>query len=259
MSDPVFEVRDVEAGYGQAALVLRGLSVQVHAGEVVCLVGPNGAGKSTVLKVASGMLTPRSGSVQLAGEDVTGRPPHALLQAGLAHVLQGHSVFPEMTVEENVRLGGYTLRNRPELERRVTEVREIFPLVDERWKSLAGLLSGGQQKMVEFARALMLDPEVVLLDEPSMGLDPKTTATVFGEISRLRDLGKGVLLVEQNARRALEMADRGCVLDLGRIHIEGPAKQLLEDPQLAKLYLGGGPSPTPKADASSTADDEDPR
>ena len=261
MSDPVFEVRDVEAGYGQAALVLRGLSVQVHAGEVVCLVGPNGAGKSTVLKVASGMLIPRSGSVHLCGEEVTGRRPHALLQAGLAHVLQGHSVFPEMTVEENVRLGGYTLHNRTEMERRVTEVREIFPLVDERWRSLAGLLSGGQQKMVEFARALMLDPEVLLLDEPSMGLDPKTTATVFDEISRLRGLGKGVLLVEQNARRALEMADRGCVLDLGRIHIEGPAKQLLEDPQLATLYLGGGPrtATTANTDGSSGADDEEAR
>ena len=251
MSDPVFEVRDIKAGYGQAALVLRGLSLQVGAGEVVCLVGPNGAGKSTVLKVASGMLAPRAGSVRLRGEDVTGWEPHTLLGVGLAHVLQGHSVFPEMTVQENVRLGGYTMRDRHEIERRVDEVRRIFPVVDERWKDLAGLLSGGQQKMVEFARALMLDPAVLLLDEPSMGLDPKTTATVFDEITRLRELGKGVLLVEQNARRALEMADRGCVLDLGRIHIEGPARQLLEDPELAQLYLGGRP-----ATAHHTEDDE---
>lgn len=261
MSDPVFEVRDVEAGYGQAALVLRGLSLQVHAGEVVCLVGPNGAGKSTVLKVASGMLAPRSGSVWLQDRDVTGWQPHTLLETGLAHVLQGHSVFPEMTVEENVRLGGYTMRDRAELAQRVDEVRRIFPVVDDRWKDLAGLLSGGQQKMVEFARALMLDPKVLLLDEPSMGLDPKTTATVFGEISRLRELGKGVLLVEQNARRALEMADRGCVLDLGRIHIEGRAQELLEDPELATLYLGGRPAtanPSTPVGSSLPTDEEEP-
>lgn len=257
MSEPVFEVRDVQAGYGEAALVLRGLSLAVYPGEVLCLVGPNGAGKSTVLKVASGMLDPRGGSVWLNGQDVTGRRPHALLDLGLAHVLQGHSVFPEMTVEENVRLGGYTMRDRAELQRRSDEVREIFPVVHERWKDLAGLLSGGQQKMVEFARALMLDPDVILLDEPSMGLDPQTTSTVFNEISRLRELGKAVLLVEQNARRALEMADRGCVLDLGRIHIEGPAPKLLEDPELASLYLGGRPASVTSSEAERDTDDQE--
>lgn len=255
MSEPVFEMRDVQAGYGEAALVLRGLSLAVEPGEVLCLVGPNGAGKSTVLKVASGMLDPRQGSVLLNGQEVTRRRPNELLDLGLAHVLQGHSVFSEMTVEENVRLGGYTMRDRAEIDRRISEVRRIFPVVDERWKELSGLLSGGQQKMVEFARALMLDPDVVLLDEPSMGLDPKTTATVFGEISRLREFGKAVLLVEQNARRALEMADRGCVLDLGRIHIEGPAPQLLEDPELASLYLGGRPASIAASDEDVTNDE----
>lgn len=257
MSDPVFEMRAVEAGYGEAALVLRGLSLSVRAGEVLCLVGPNGAGKSTVLKVASGMLAPRAGTVWLNRAEISGRRPNELLALGLAHVLQGHSVFPEMTVEENVRLGGYTMRDRAETDRRVDEVRRVFPVVDERWKQLAGLLSGGQQKMVEFARALMLDPDVLLLDEPSMGLDPKTTATVFDEISQLRELGKAVLLVEQNARRALEMADRGCVMDLGRIHIEGPAGELLEDPELASLYLGGRPAAaSASAEASAPTDDE---
>lgn len=240
MSDPVLELQDIEAGYGEAALVLRGLSVAVAPGEVVCLVGPNGAGKSTVLKVASGMLVPRSGRVLLHGEDVTGWPPHALLQRGLAHVLQGHSVFGEMTVGENIRMGGYTIHDRALLAERIARVKEVFPVVADRWSAAAGLLSGGQQKMVEFGRALMLDPDVILLDEPSMGLDPKTTGVVFEQVARLRELGKGVLLVEQNARRALEMADRGCVLDLGRVRIEGPAQALLEDPELASLYLGGG-------------------
>ncbi|MER5622358.1 ABC transporter ATP-binding protein [Streptosporangium sp. NPDC002544] len=235
----VLELRDVQAGYGRAALVLRGLSVTVHTGEVVCLVGPNGAGKSTVLKVASGLLVPRSGSVLLGGRDVTGASPQDLLGKGMAHVLQGHSVFREMTVEENVRLGGYTVRDKAWLKRRIEEVKEIFPVVGERWTSIAGLLSGGQQKQVEFARALMLEPKVILLDEPSMGLDPKTTSTVFEQIDLMRQTGVAVLLVEQNARRALEMADIGCVLDLGRVHISGPARELVEDPRLGALYLGG--------------------
>jgi len=240
VSEPLLRIDDIQAGYGRAALVLRGLTIDVHPGQVVCLVGPNGAGKSTVLKVASGMLHPRSGRVLLRGDDVSGLAPHELLHRGMAHVLQGHSVFPEMTVGENVRMGGYTIRNRAVLAQRIEQVKEVFPIIGERWGDLAGLLSGGQQKMVEVGRALMLDPDVVLMDEPSMGLDPKATATVFGQVDRLRQLGKAVLLVEQNARRALQMADRGCVLDLGVIAIEGPAADLLNDPKLASLYLGGG-------------------
>ncbi|MGH1563378.1 ABC transporter ATP-binding protein [Mumia sp. DW29H23] len=242
MSDYLLELNDIEAGYGRAALVLRGLTVKVPAGSVVCLVGPNGAGKSTVLKVASGLLTPRSGSIMVDGEDVTGQGPQAMLASGLAHVLQGHSVFREMTVEENVMLGAFTVRDKAKVAERVDFVRSLFPIVGERWKQLAGLLSGGQQKQVEFARSLMVSPKVVLLDEPSMGLDPKTTATVFDQVVRMRDAGIAVLLVEQNARRALETADVGCVLDLGRVHISGPAPELLADPQLGALYLGGRPS-----------------
>lgn len=242
MADVVFALEDVEAGYGRAALVLRGLSVAVGAGQVVCLVGPNGAGKSTVLRVASGLLRPRSGRVLLRGDDVTTASPQDLLGRGVAHVLQGHSVFREMTVEENVRLGAYSVRDRALVERRCATVRDVFPVVGERWGATAGLLSGGQQKQVEFARALMLEPAVVLLDEPSMGLDPKATATVFEQIARMRDLGTAVLLVEQNARRALETADVGCVLDLGRVHVTGPARALLDDPELGSLYLGGRPA-----------------
>jgi branched-chain amino acid transport system ATP-binding protein len=242
-STALLELTDIEAGYGRAALVLRGLSVSVPAGTVVCLVGPNGAGKSTVLKVASGLLAPRSGTVRVDGQDVTsGRSPQRMLAAGLAHVLQGHSVFPEMTVAENVGLGAYSVTDSDRVAERTAFVQELFPVVRERWRSLAGLLSGGQQKQVEFARSLMVSPKVLLLDEPSMGLDPKATAVVFEQVLAMREAGIAILLVEQNARRALETADIGCVLDLGRVHISGPAHQLLADPQLAQLYLGGRPT-----------------
>ncbi|MEU6137088.1 ABC transporter ATP-binding protein [Nocardioides sp. NPDC047086] len=239
MSEPLLELRDIEAGYGRAALVLRGLTVTVPAGQIVCLVGPNGAGKSTVLKVASGMLTPRSGTITVDGVDVTRNGPQQMLRAGMAHVLQGHSVFKEMTVAENVGLGAYTVRDQAAVAERTEFVKSLFPVVAERWNTLAGALSGGQQKQVEFARSLMVSPKVVLLDEPSMGLDPKTTATVFEQVVRMRDAGLAVLLVEQNARRALESADLGCVLDLGKVHIAGAAADLLADPRMAELYLGG--------------------
>lgn len=245
MSDYLLELNDIQAGYGRAAMVLRGLTVRVPPGTVVCLVGPNGAGKSTVLKVASGMLAPRSGTVVVDGVDVTGKGPQQMLQSGLAHVLQGHSVFGEMAVGENVLLGAYTLKDKDVIKERSEFVTSLFPVVGERWNALAGALSGGQQKQVEFARSLMVSPKVVLLDEPSMGLDPKTTGVVFEQVVRMRDAGIAVLLVEQNARRALQTADIGCVLDLGRVHITGKASDLLADPQLAALYLGGRPDPAP--------------
>ena len=246
-SEYLLELDDIEAGYGRAALVLRGLSVKVPPSTIVCLVGPNGAGKSTVLKVASGMLTPRSGVIRVDGTDVTRSGPQDMIRSGLSHVLQGHSVFKEMTVAENVALGAYTVRDKALIAERTEFVKTLFPVVAERWRALAGALSGGQQKQVEFARSLMVSPKVVLLDEPSMGLDPKTTSKVFEQVVRMRDAGIAVLLVEQNARRALETADIGCVLDLGRVHITGPASELLADPQLAELYLGGRPTAAPPA------------
>jgi branched-chain amino acid transport system ATP-binding protein len=238
----VLQLADIHAGYGRAAPVLRGLTVAVPAGSIVCLVGPNGAGKSTVLKVASGLLAPRSGQIRIDGSDVTGYRPQQLLGRGLTHVLQGHSVFREMTVAENVLLGGYTLTNQRLIADRVEFVKHLFPVVAERWDSLAGLLSGGQQKQVEFARSLMIQPKVVLLDEPSMGLDPANTSIVFEQVVRMREAGTAVLLVEQNARRALETADIGCVLDLGTVYATGPARELLADPRLSELYLGGRPA-----------------
>ena len=250
-SDYLLELTDIEAGYGRAALVLRGLTVQVPPAQIVCLVGPNGAGKSTVLKVASGMLIPRSGRIVVDGSDVTGQGPQQLLRTGLSHVLQGHSVFKEMTVGENVNLGAFSVRDPQHVAERLDFVKTLFPLVADRWDALAGALSGGQQKQVEFARSLMVDPKVVLLDEPSMGLDPKATAVIFEQVVRMRDAGTAVLLVEQNARRALESADVGLVLDLGRVHISGPARQLLDDPKLGELYLGGRPrTSTPEGQPS---------
>ncbi|MGJ9413793.1 ABC transporter ATP-binding protein [Aeromicrobium sp. CF4.19] len=254
-TENLLELNDIEAGYGRAALVLRGLTVKVPPASVVCLVGPNGAGKSTVLKVASGMLTPRSGTIRVAGQDATRKGPQAMLESGLSHVLQGHSVFREMTVEENVRLGAYTVRDKAHIADRIDFVKTLFPVVGDRWDALAGALSGGQQKQVEFARSLMVNPRVVLLDEPSMGLDPKATSTVFEQVVRMRDAGLAVLMVEQNARRALETADLGCVLDLGRVHISGPAADLLADPQLAELYLGGRPRPSSGDDAPTTSEE----
>ncbi|GAA4866358.1 ABC transporter ATP-binding protein [Saccharopolyspora cebuensis] len=238
MGSDLLELIDVEAGYGRAALVLRGLTVRVPPASVVCLVGPNGAGKSTALKVASGMLPPRAGRVLLDGQDITHHRPQRMLTAGLSHVLQGHSVFKEMTVGENVLLGAYTMRDKAAIAERVAFVKDLFPVVAQRWTALAGALSGGQQKQVEFARSLMVSPRVVLLDEPSMGLDPKATSTVFEQVVRMREAGTAVLMVEQNARRALETADFGCVLDLGRVHISGPAADLLADRRLGELYLG---------------------
>ena len=254
----VLKVEEIEAGYGRAALVLRGLSLQVRAGEVVCLVGPNGAGKSTVLKVVTGLLAPRSGRVLLRDADISGMPPHRLLRMGVAHVLQGHSLFPDMTVGENIQLGGYAIDDSQLKRERIERVRSQFPIVAERWKSAAGLLSGGQQKMVEFARAMMLDPSVLLLDEPSMGLEPRSMASVFRQIGALRDAGTAVLLVEQNARSALAMADRGCVLDLGRIRLEGAASDLLADPRMASVYFGQAPKLTGASGSGPSVPDAQP-
>lgn len=251
-NDDLLTVTDLRAGYGRAALVLRGLDIAVPAGKVVCLVGPNGAGKSTVLRVIGGLLRPRGGTVRFDGADVTGLRPDQLLQRGIAFVLQGHSVFKEMTVADNIAMGAYTERDAAVVADRTAFVRDVFPLLGDRWNDLAGALSGGQQKMVEVARSLMVDPALVLMDEPTMGLDPKATATVFEQIDRLRSIGKAVLLVEQNARRALEIADTGCVLDLGTIAIRGPAPELLDRPELAQLYLGGSVTTADTAAASAT-------
>jgi branched-chain amino acid transport system ATP-binding protein len=236
----LLELDKVVAGYLRGVDVLQGVSLQVEQGEIVCLIGPNGAGKSTVLRAISGLLTPTQGHIRFAGENIVGVRPDLILRKGIAHVPQGHSAFPGMTIHENLLMGAYTLRDRDERERRLSQVYEMFPMLKERQKARAGDLSGGQQKVLEIGRALMLKPRLMILDEPSLGLAPITARTVFETITRLRnDAGITILMVEQNARSGLASSDRGYVLELGRERLEGKASELLNDPKIAQLYLGG--------------------
>lgn len=234
---PLLEIDGVIAGYGGGD-ILRGLDLSVDEGRLTCLVGPNGAGKSTVLKLVSGLLKPRTGSVRLDGKEIGGLSPRAVLKLGAVQVAQDRTLFPTMTVRENVILGGFILGSAQEKERRYAKVAERFPIVAERAREHAGSLSGGQQKLIEFARAMMLDPILLLVDEPSMGLDPKTRRIVFGAISSLREEGRTILLVEQNARSGLEIADRGVVLERGRVRLEGSGPDILADPQVGDIYMG---------------------
>jgi branched-chain amino acid transport system ATP-binding protein len=236
------EVTGVVAGYGGGD-VLRGVSLQVMDGGITCVVGPNGAGKSTLLATISGLLRPRLGEITLHGERLTGRTPRQVLQAGVVQVPQNHSLFREMTVRENISLGGYILRERGLAERRFTGVLETFPQVTDWLDKKAGSLSGGQQRLVEFARSLMLDPKLVILDEPSMGLAPKVLRSVFDAVRTLHAKGKTILLVEQNARAGLRLSTHGVVLENGLVRLSGTGQEVLEHPEIGALYLGGAVPP----------------
>jgi branched-chain amino acid transport system ATP-binding protein len=231
----------VVAGYGRGD-ILRGLDLQVPRDHVTCLVGPNGAGKSTVLKTLSGLLKPRAGRVVFDGQTITGLSPARVLARGIVHVPQERSLFPLMTVWDNLLLGGHSLKDGREVKRRADAIANAFPVVRERRADRACELSGGQQKVVEIARALILEPRLILLDEPTMGLEPKARHLIFETVERLHAEGHTVLLVEQNARAGLAAADYGAVLDGGRVAIAGRGSELLEDPRLAELYLGGAAS-----------------
>jgi ABC-type branched-subunit amino acid transport system ATPase component len=236
----LLEIKDVIAGYLKGVDVLQGINLCVEAGELVCLIGPNGAGKSTVLRTISGLLKPTSGKITFQNQEISGLRPDLVLKYGIAHVPQGHSAFPAMTVHENILMGAYTIRNRAERARRSEQVYSNFPLLAQRRKEKVGNLSGGQQKILEIGRALMLEPKMMLLDEPSLGLDPKTARKVFSTIQRLNEqLGMAILMVEQNAKSGLAISQRAYVLELGKERLEGPAATLLNDPRVAKLYLGG--------------------
>jgi branched-chain amino acid transport system ATP-binding protein len=235
--DAGMELRGVVAGYGQGD-ILRGLDLEVPAGQVTCLIGPNGSGKSTVLRVISGLLAPRAGRVSVAGETVTGWPPRAMLKKGVALVPQERSLFPAMSVWDNMLMGGYIDDDRGAVARRAAQIAERFPLVAQRRHALAGSLSGGEQKTVEIARTLMLDPPVLCLDEPSAGLEPRARKTMFGILAELSSDGRTILLVEQNARSGLAIAHHGAVLDAGIVRLAAPAAELLDSPDVGRLYLG---------------------
>jgi ABC-type branched-subunit amino acid transport system ATPase component len=238
MTDSALVVEGITAGYGGGD-VLHDVSFRVPAGAITCIVGPNGAGKSTLLAVISGMLRPRAGHVSHRGQRLTGRSPRDILRAGVVLVPQNHSLFPDMTVAENLELGGYILGRKSMVAARRETVEALFPDVAAWSRKKAGSLSGGQQRLVEFARCLMLDPDLVILDEPSMGLAPKILRTVFGAVEEMNARGKTVLLVEQNARAGLRMAAHGVVLENGRVRLAGTGAEVLDHPEIGSLYLGG--------------------
>jgi branched-chain amino acid transport system ATP-binding protein len=230
-------IQGVVAGYGQGD-ILRGVDLEVEPGSITCVIGPNGAGKSTVLRAISGLLRPTRGTIMLGDAPLVGRSPKEILALGAVHVPQERSLFPQMTVWENVLIGGHSMRDQRLVRSRARELAERFPIIRERRHDRAGSLSGGQQKLVEIARALILEPRVLLMDEPSMGLEPRARRIVFETIAELNDGGRTVLLVEQNARAGLAVADVGAVMDAGVVRLAEASKALLEDPRVAEMYLG---------------------
>jgi ABC-type branched-subunit amino acid transport system ATPase component len=224
------------AGYVPDVDILDGVTFGVAEGEIATVIGPNGAGKSTLIKTIFGLLRPRRGRVTLHGEDLTGLPPHSITRRGMSYVPQLDNVFPGLTVEENLEMGSL---ERSRTKRRIADMYELFPRLGERRGQAAGTMSGGERQMLAMARALMPEPHVILLDEPSAGLAPAFIDATFETVRRINEAGVTVVMVEQNARRALAMSDRGYVLDLGRNRFQGAGRDLLEDPKVAELYLGG--------------------
>ncbi len=238
MAEPLLAAEHVTAGYGRLD-ILHDVSLTVAPGEIVSIIGPNGAGKSTSFKAIVGFLRPREGRIVFNGEDITGLRPDLVLRRGLAYVPQGRIVFPQMTVRENLEMGAYIETDARRIRQALERVHALFPVLADRGRQKAGSMSGGEQQMVAIARALMTTPKLILLDEPSLGLSPKFVTLIFDKLMEMKRAGFTLMLVEQNAARALAVADRGYVLELGRNRFEGSGERLLADGDVKRLYLGG--------------------
>ena len=233
----MLEVRDLQVYYGMIHAI-KGISFDVNQGEVIALIGANGAGKTTTLHTITGLLAPKSGSVLFEGKDITKVPAHKIVSMGMAHVPEGRRVFAELSVYENLKMGAYTRKDKKEIEESLANVYKRFPRLEERKNQMAGTLSGGEQQMLAMGRALMSKPKIILMDEPSMGLSPIFVNEIFDIIRAVSESGTTVLLVEQNAKKALSISDRAYVLVTGTITMSGKAKDLLEDEAVKKAYLG---------------------
>jgi len=239
LADSILALEEVVAGYG-GLTVLNGVSLHAARGAITTIIGPNGAGKSTVFKTVFGLLPARGGRVAFEGREVTNFTPRRLLELGISYVPQGRNIFPELSVRHNLELGATSVAGRVDVAARVASVMERFPMLRERAGAQASTLSGGQQKLLEIARGLLLEPKLMLIDEPSIGLSPVLVKEVFAILQDLRAKGMSILMVEQNAKRALEVSDFGVVLELGRARMSGEARAILADPKVGQLFLGGG-------------------
>ena len=233
----MLEIKDLEVYYGMIQAI-KGISFEVNEGEVIALIGANGAGKTTILHTISGLIAPKKGSITFEGQEITKIPAHKIVENGLAQVPEGRRVFPSLSVLQNLKLGAYTRKDKKEIDDTLKMIYERFPRLEERKNQLAGTLSGGEQQMLAMGRALMSKPRIILMDEPSMGLSPIFVNEIFDIIKQVSASGTTVLLVEQNAKKALSIADRGYVLETGKIVKEGKASDLLNDEAVKKAYLG---------------------
>ncbi|MBQ4150744.1 MAG: ABC transporter ATP-binding protein [Clostridia bacterium] len=233
----MLKVKDIQVYYGMINAI-KGVSFEVNEGEVIALIGANGAGKTTILHTITGLIAPKSGSVEFEGQDLTKLPAHKIVYLGMAHVPEGRRVFQQLTVLENLKLGAYSISDKEQIEKNLEYVYKHFPRLEERKNQVAGTLSGGEQQMLAMGRALMSNPKIILMDEPSMGLSPLLVNEIFKIIGEVSKEGTTVLLVEQNAKKALSIADRAYVLETGNIVMEGKASDLLSDSRIKAAYLG---------------------
>ncbi|MBR2388758.1 MAG: ABC transporter ATP-binding protein [Clostridia bacterium] len=237
MSETLLKVENLEVYYG-VIRALKGISFEVKKGEIVSLIGANGAGKTTTLHTITGLIRPKNGSVFYKGKDITKTPAHKIVSEGLVHVPEGRRIFQSLSVYDNLLMGAYTRKDKSGIEETMQEVFRDFPRLEERKKQLAGTLSGGEQQMLAMGRALLADPELIVLDEPSMGLSPLLVSEIFEIVKSFKEAGKTVLLVEQNAKKAMSISDRVYVLETGSITMSGDASELINDPSIKKAYLG---------------------